>query len=259
MARVKIFAHRGGARRGPENTLAAFAQAIGDGADGFECDVRLTADGEPVIVHDDDLRRVTGAPVLVSRSRFAEVRALRVLGSDQRIPHLDEVLELAALHEVEGFLELKGTSERLAETVIARLRASRAGGRWWIMAFATRRRILDYVKTLDGPVRTIVIAVLPVDLCRTVARCGADAVSFGFGWKFRSYALFRTLDACISLKAVVRRAQARAIPVTAGIANEVHDILRLADYGLDAIFTDVVPTARAVLEDHGRRPPRPQP
>lgn len=251
---MKIFAHRGGARCGPENTLAAFARAIRDGCDGFECDVRLTADHEPVIVHDDDLRRLTGAHVSVSREGFAELRKLRVLGSDQRIPHLDEVLELAAVNAVEGFLEFKQVSERLAETVVALLRGSLAGPRWWMMAFATRRRVLEYVKKIEPQLRTDVIAMLPVDLCRTVARCSADAVSFGFGWKFRSYALFRALDACFSLKTVVSRAQARGIPVAAGIANEVDDVLRLADYGVDAIFTDDVTTARAVLEAHQRRP-----
>lgn len=61
-----IIAHRGASAFAPENTLAAFDLALAHGADGIEFDVRLSADGVPVVIHDADLRRVGGRRELIS-------------------------------------------------------------------------------------------------------------------------------------------------------------------------------------------------
>src|SRR4051794_22662875 len=101
-------AHRGlhAAREGrPENSLAAFAHAC---ALGFpaELDVRLTRDGEVVVFHDRALRRLTGAGGRVEERYAAEVRALRLQGTDERVPLLGEVLELVG-GRVPLLIELK--------------------------------------------------------------------------------------------------------------------------------------------------------
>jgi glycerophosphoryl diester phosphodiesterase len=89
-------AHRGlhAAREGrPENSLAAFAHAC---ALGFpaELDVRLTRDGDVVVFHDRTLRRLTGASGRAEDGDAAGLRALRLLGTAERVPLLREVLEL---------------------------------------------------------------------------------------------------------------------------------------------------------------------
>ena len=89
-------AHRGlhAAHDGrPENSLAAFAHAC---ALGFpaELDVRLTRDGQVVVFHDRSLRRLTRAAGRVEERDAAEIRALRLLGTGERVPLLREVLEL---------------------------------------------------------------------------------------------------------------------------------------------------------------------
>lgn len=76
LRRPWLIAHRGGARLAPENTLPAFELAARLGADAFELDVHLTADGEVVVFHDDDTLRLTGAPGPVSGRTLAELRAL---------------------------------------------------------------------------------------------------------------------------------------------------------------------------------------
>src|SRR5688572_21349320 len=55
-----IIAHRGASAVAPENTLSAFKKAIDAGADGVEFDVRLSKDGVPVIIHDNNILRTTG-------------------------------------------------------------------------------------------------------------------------------------------------------------------------------------------------------
>jgi glycerophosphoryl diester phosphodiesterase len=74
--RPLVFAHRGGADALPEHTLAAYLRALDEGADGVECDVRLTRDGHLVCVHDRRLNRVSNGRGLVSAKRLAELEAL---------------------------------------------------------------------------------------------------------------------------------------------------------------------------------------
>ncbi len=72
-----MFAHRGGAQIAPENTLAAFERAHALGVDGFELDVRLSRDGEVMVIHDADVDRTTNGSGKVSAMTSAELRALR--------------------------------------------------------------------------------------------------------------------------------------------------------------------------------------
>jgi glycerophosphoryl diester phosphodiesterase len=71
-----VVAHRGSSFAHPEHTLAAYAGAIGEGADGLECDVRLTSDGHLVCVHDRKLNRTSDGSGPVSERSLAELSAL---------------------------------------------------------------------------------------------------------------------------------------------------------------------------------------
>src|SRR5688500_16018465 len=75
----------------PENTLAAFARATSLGLTHVETDVPTTRDGHVVCFHDATLRRVTGHPGRVADLDLAELRRLRVDGTDQ-IPTLAEAM-----------------------------------------------------------------------------------------------------------------------------------------------------------------------
>ena len=88
-------AHRGLWRSGgaPENSLAAFEAACKAGF-GIELDVRLSADGEAMVFHDDTLERLTASAGLVEEQTADELQALRLLGSCETIPTLEEVLGL---------------------------------------------------------------------------------------------------------------------------------------------------------------------
>ena len=90
--RPLVIAHRGAASRRPENTIAAFEAAIAIGADGIECDARLSADGVPVVLHDATLDRTTNGKGLVAEHSLQQLRRLDA-GAGQRIPTLAEVAE----------------------------------------------------------------------------------------------------------------------------------------------------------------------
>ncbi|GAA2383494.1 glycerophosphodiester phosphodiesterase [Streptomyces glaucosporus] len=73
---ISVIAHRGASEDAPEHTLAAYRRAIEDGADGLECDVRLTADGHLVCVHDRRVNRTSNGRGAVSALELADLAAL---------------------------------------------------------------------------------------------------------------------------------------------------------------------------------------
>jgi glycerophosphoryl diester phosphodiesterase len=96
-SRPLVVAHRGASSDLPENTLAAFAEASRVGADLVELDVRMTADGVPVVLHDSDLARTTDLTGQVHQLPLEDVKRADASGGRgprQEIPTLAEVLEL---------------------------------------------------------------------------------------------------------------------------------------------------------------------
>jgi glycerophosphoryl diester phosphodiesterase len=89
----------------PENSLGAFQAACAAGY-GIELDVQLSADGEAMVFHDDDLERMTGAPGRIADHTAADLALLRLKGSDERIPTLLEALALIG-HRAMVHVELK--------------------------------------------------------------------------------------------------------------------------------------------------------
>jgi glycerophosphoryl diester phosphodiesterase len=73
---AEVVAHRGASADLPEHTLAAYELAIAQGADGLECDVRLTRDGELVCVHDRTVDRTSDGQGIVSAMTVAELNRL---------------------------------------------------------------------------------------------------------------------------------------------------------------------------------------
>ena len=122
IGRTRLIAHRGGPRYAPENTLAAFAHAVEVGADMLECDVQLTADGEPIIIHDETLARTTNGAGQVKDFTLAELRRLDA-GAGESLPTLREYIELGKSAGVELLIELKSPQlyPGLEERVLAAL------------------------------------------------------------------------------------------------------------------------------------------
>ncbi|MBT2450449.1 glycerophosphodiester phosphodiesterase [Streptomyces sp. ISL-43] len=73
---TRVIAHRGASHEHPEHTIEAYRQAIADGADALECDVRLSADGKLVCVHDRRVERTSDGRGVVSEMTYEELRAL---------------------------------------------------------------------------------------------------------------------------------------------------------------------------------------
>jgi len=111
--RPLVIGHRGASADAPENTIAAFELALEQGADGIELDVHLTADGQPVVIHDFTLERTTDGAGPVSGRLLRELKRLDAGGwldrrfRGQRVQTLQEVLERFR-ERARFWIELKG-------------------------------------------------------------------------------------------------------------------------------------------------------
>jgi glycerophosphoryl diester phosphodiesterase len=135
-----ITAHRGASAEAPENTLAALRLGFEQGADAGECDVRLTGDGEAVLMHDADTRRTAERGLVVAEASLSELRGLDVGGwkgaawTGERVPTLAEALALVPRGR-RLLIEIKCGAEILPAVARAFAAVDRAPESWVLMSF----------------------------------------------------------------------------------------------------------------------------
>jgi glycerophosphoryl diester phosphodiesterase len=99
---MKIYAHRGASHDFPEMTMVAYENAVKQGADGFECDLRLTKDGVAVLWHDADLKRRANNAAVVHESTYAQLAAIY-----PQIVTLDQFIDFGITEKKSLLLETK--------------------------------------------------------------------------------------------------------------------------------------------------------
>ena len=107
--------HRGAKGLEPENTLLSFQKAIEIGVDGIELDVRLTSDGELIVIHDETIDRTSNGTGFVNQFSLREIKKFRI-DSKHEIPTLLEVLELV---NKKCFINIELKEIETAEKVVA--------------------------------------------------------------------------------------------------------------------------------------------
>lgn len=240
---IRLYAHRGAKLTSPENTLEAFRRAREEGVDGIECDVRLSADGEPILFHDRDGSRLLGRPVPIRSLRWSELRSLSLSGG-RRIPHLEEAFDFMSAWTAELFLDLHEDRLDLVEAVVRRLPAA-LKGRTSVLDFYSKRRLLLHARALDPAVR---IAVMPGPPWHTRASAGLGAASLCLGWDGPWTRLgYRAACAFHDVGADIKSVQKGGVPVSGGIANTPIDIAYFLAQGVSGIWTDDLTLAQAAL------------
>jgi glycerophosphoryl diester phosphodiesterase len=253
---TQIAAHRGGAALAPENSLTAFRGALALGADALEFDVHLTADGEPVVIHDATLERTTTGHGAVADTTLAQLRALRVRGRDgvpttESVPSLAEVLDLAAPTALEVLPEIKTArgGRRYAgieEKVLALLGARRFAGRATVQAFdeATIRRLRE----LDQGQRTMLL--VPARRLETARAEPTEAVRWARELGATDLGMdHRTIDA-----RVIADARAARVRLSAWTVNAEPDLRRILDLGVDMVMSDHPDLALRLIGRASRKP-----
>lgn len=184
-AMPKIWAHRGCCTLYPENTLEAFrAAAELDGITGIELDIQLTSDGEMVVFHDENLRRVTHIDRNVRGCTLAEIKNIAIPANDGKycsIPTLEEVLVMMKPYcESRGILiniELKtsvirydGIESKAYEIV------RKYGMEQYIVWSSFLAESVDIMKKIDRDAKTAVLA-MSIEECISMSRdTAADAL-----------------------------------------------------------------------------------
>ncbi len=111
---VRVVGHRGTAGLAPENTIKGFRKALSVGVDSIEFDVRLSADGTPVVIHDPAVERTTDGEGKVSELTVSEIKSLDAGGAE--IPLLDEALDF--LNDKEVWIRVELKEEAAAEPAL---------------------------------------------------------------------------------------------------------------------------------------------
>lgn len=148
---VQVVAHRGASEDAPEHTLAAYRKAIEDGADALECDVRLTADGELVCVHDWRVNRTSNGRGAVSSLELADLAALdfgswKGQYSDPEAPERYDPGERSRVLTLERLLRLVVETDRPIELAVETKHPTRWAGQ-------VEERLIDLLRRfeLDRP------------------------------------------------------------------------------------------------------------
>ncbi|MDF1569759.1 MAG: glycerophosphodiester phosphodiesterase family protein [Spirochaetaceae bacterium] len=162
-----IWAHRGRNRIAPENTMSAFVAALDAGDKGIELDVALSADYQPIVIHDDSVDRTTDGSGVVAAMSFKELRSLDAGAwfdsrfAAERLPDLRDVLA-EVRDRVLLNIEFKSSAwnenpDISVDTIVMEM-VARSGTEETIVYSSFSRKCLERVRRLDADARIGVLA-----------------------------------------------------------------------------------------------------
>lgn len=242
-----IIAHRGSSATAPENTLAAFHQAIEDGAEAIEFDVRLTRDRQLVVFHDNRLNRTSDGR---GRLRDYNLSDLQLLSAGswfhrrfaaEKIPTLEDVFDLVA-GRVGINIEIKSDrQERTGGEILIRcleiIRKYRAQRLVLLSSFVSR-----FVKEAKLLEPTLATGLLYHPLRHIVKSPITFAQSVQADYLILSGTQVR--------KTIVRMAHAQGLRVAEYTVNTARRIQRANNFEIDAFFSDHPSVAKEFLQSH---------
>ena len=250
------FAHRGASARAPENTLEAFRLAVEAGAGGLELDVRMTRDGEVVVIHDATVDRVTDGSGAVAGMTLDEVRRFDAgysfspdggrtfpyRGRGVRIPTLAEVYEEFPDAYVNA--DIKEAQPEAEEAVLSVIQDAAAEGR--TLVASTDHAVLRRFRKVSGGHISTGASRREIAAFYVLSRLHLEAlVSL-------AYEALQVPVEHRGIKLVtprfVRAAHSRGVRVDVWTINEPGEMRRLLDLGVDVIMTDHPETLADVLK-----------
>ena len=247
--RPQVVAHRGASHDVAEHTLGAFVAALDAGADGLECDVRLTADGHLVCVHDRDLRRTASKRRIVSTMELAELRELDVASwknpwadLDDEAPDRDESLDRVLT--LRRLLEMVADYDRRIEVAVETKHPTRYAG-------LVEKRLVEMLRDFGwdragGPVRVMSFSYTAL---QRVERLAPDVplvqlVEFAQVWPMLRRAIGKDWivgPGIVELRdhpKLGRRIAAAGHDIHVWTVNTAEDLQICLDLGVKAVITD---------------------
>jgi glycerophosphoryl diester phosphodiesterase len=150
-----IYAHRGASANFPEHTLAAYEGAVSEGADGFECDVRITKDQIPVLWHNASMLERAGNIGLIAEMSYREVSR-----AYPQILTLDEFLDFAMSKKKGILLETKHpviSGNRVEELVVEMLAQKKTLSKIPVSVMSFSWLAIEKMKRLDSSIATTLL------------------------------------------------------------------------------------------------------
>lgn len=228
---MEVYGHRGAAGEAPENTIAACRHALNRGAKFLEVDLRISADDQVVVIHDDNLQRTTGHSARVrdlTASQLAKLDAREVgppwpRKRDAGIPTLDRLLD--ATNRAEGYqLEVKPDSQgrirRIAEDLAERFDTP-----------AKARGVV--IISSDYHLHEVLMDLAP-DLERGMVATRLDAFTRAQDYDCAMYCAH--WSNCVPM--LVRRLHKQGVRICAWTVNDAQAIRNLHRMGVDCVTTD---------------------
>lgn len=239
---VVAIAHRGGSALRPENTFAAFDHAVTLGVDGLECDVRVTRDGQAVVIHDPTLERTTNGRGTVedaTADSLARLDAGSQFGADRGWPYRGQEIGIPTLREfltryrdLPIIVEIKGDRLEAADRAVSVIRDADADDRVIVAGFDGGvlrhvRRIAPHLVTSASRPEILEARVwssLWLKPQRTPYR------AFQAPLRFRGRQFLR--------KPLVRTVRRAGIPVHSWIVDHPEDMQMVLGWGVTGLISD---------------------
>jgi glycerophosphoryl diester phosphodiesterase len=251
------FAHRGASARAPENILEAFRLAVEAGAGGLELDVRMTRDGEVVVIHDATVDRVTDGSGAVAGMTLDEVRRLDAgysfssdggrtfpyRGRGVRIPTLAEVYEEYPDTCVNA--DIKEAQPEAEEAVFNVIQDAAAEGR--TLVASTDHAVLRRFRRVSGGRISTGASRREIATFYVLSRLHIEALVNP------AYEALQVPVEHRGIKLVTPRflgaAHSRGVRVDVWTINDVAEMRRLLDLGVDVIMTDRPEVLESLLRE----------
>jgi glycerophosphoryl diester phosphodiesterase len=233
-----VVAHRGASADYPENTLESFRGAVEAGADAVELDIRLTADGIPVVMHDADVSRCTDGSGFVHDMELAELKKLDASagrGPRTEVPRLAEVLELVSgkagvnleIKNIPGEPSYDSPREATVRAALEEVEAASFSGSVLVSSFnwITIERSLELAP--DTPTGFLTLAAIDPEAALVYARGAGHAFVLP-----HAVALFHAGER------FVRKAHEAGLRVGTWTVDEPEALTRFFSWGVDAVATN---------------------
>lgn len=246
-----IEAHRGYSEKAPENTLAAFREAIQAGVDRIELDLFVSQDGHAVVIHDETVDRTTNGTGAVKEMTLRELKELDA-GSwkdprfaAERIPTFQEVLEMAK-GRVLVDIDLKDTAA--IEPMVGDLR--KMDMLFDVIVTGTSREDIQMIRKVEPALAVFFERSEELDelhksgkkqeFIRTAIRLAQESQAPGFNFDYNTLT-----------PEFIREAHLRGLSVIAWTVNDPQSMEDLLAWGVDTIMTDRPDAAKGIVERRG--------
>ncbi|MBM3638850.1 MAG: glycerophosphodiester phosphodiesterase [Actinobacteria bacterium] len=223
------FAHRGGVGSAPENTMAAFQDAIDLGYVYLETDVHLTADGVVVAFHDEDLSRTCGVNARIEDVTWSELKDIRVNGA-HNVPLLEEILSTWPSARI----NIDCKSDAVVDPLIGLLRRTNVLERICVGSFSDKRlgqirsSLGDDVCTSLGPRGVARLLAATTSYDRLASRLSAHVAQVPI----------KQGPLPLVTKRFIETAHRVGLLVHVWTVDDPQEIARLIDLGVDGIMSD---------------------